>query len=228
MRRLVLGALALACGWGWTGAAHAQAESKWYVAAAGTLSLREDTSGTIANAPTPGNTVRTENSFEPGYGGHLAVGRAFGQLRIEGELGYARDTQDSYTAIVPATGFIIADVEEKTTRAMVSAYWDFSQIGPVQPYIGGGVGYAWRDLVFMGPRAPFPTEQPRRLIDESDDGFAWQAVGGLAAPLTETVDLTVQYRWFDAGDFEGVDARNEAITRDSAGHAIDVGVRLKF
>jgi opacity protein-like surface antigen len=212
---------------GLAGAASAQESSGWYASAGGTLSLREDTDGTIADAPTPGNTVRTRNTFEPGYGGQLAIGRGFGQFRLEGELGYARESQDMYTALTPATGRIFADVEEETLRLMLNGYVDFDA-GAVRPYLGAGVGYASVDVQFVGSRAPFPTEQPRLLIDDSDAGFAWQVMAGASVPVNERVSFTLQYRWFDAGEFEAVDTRNEAVRREHAGHNIDVGLRLSF
>lgn len=225
LKAILLGLSALAVGF--TGAAAAQEPSGWYVAASGTLSLREDTEGTIANAPTPGSTVRTNNTYEPGFGGQFAFGRAFGQFRLEAEAGYARETQDTYTAVTPATGRIFADVEEETFRLMLNGYVDFDA-GTVKPYLGAGVGYASIDLLFVGPRAPLPTEQPRLLIDDSDGGLAWQVMAGASVPLNDRASFTLQYRWFDGGEFEGVDTRNEAIRREHAGHNIDVGLRLTY
>lgn len=227
MKLIALSAI-LAATTGLAAPANAQATaSGWYVAAAGTLSLREDTSGTIANAPAPGSTVRIENSFEPGFGGYAALGRSFGEFRIEGELGYSRDTQDSYTAVIPPTGHIPADVEEETTRAMINGYWEFGS-GAWSPFIGAGVGFARTELLFVAPRAPAPTQQPARLIDDSDEGFAYQLMGGVEVALNDRTALAVRYRWFDGGDFEGVDTRGEAVTRENAGHNIDVGLRFQF
>lgn len=215
------------CGLAVIGAANAQDQGNWYAAAGGSLTLRDAVDGTIANAPAPGLTVRTGNPIEPGFGGHVAVGRRLGNFRLEGELSYTRETQNRYEAIVPPTGQIFADVTEERMRAMINGYVDFNT-GRVQPYLGVGAGYASTDLLTIAPRAPFPTEQPLRLIDDSDKGFAWQAMAGFATPLNEALDLTVQYRWFDGGTFEAVDSRRENVTRDIRGHSFDVGLRLNF
>ena len=61
--------------------ASAQDREGWYGSASGTLSVRESTDGTIANAPAPGSTVRTESDFQAGYGGQIAIGRKVGRDR---------------------------------------------------------------------------------------------------------------------------------------------------
>lgn len=206
-------------------AAHA-ADKDWYFGAGGTVSLRGTEAGTIANAP-PGQTLRIENYFDPGLGGYFALGRDFGLIRVEGELGYTRDTSDRYAAISPPLGEIFGQVESETLRTMANAFVDF-KLGGLEPYVGAGVGYAWSDLLSIAPRAFFPTEQPRRLIDDSDSGFAYQAMAGIAVPVNERLRLTFGYRWFDEGRFVGVDARNEEIASTRGVHNIDVGLRWSF
>ncbi|MBI1340836.1 outer membrane beta-barrel protein [bacterium] len=202
-------------------------DAEWYTAAGGTVSIRGSEPGTIANAPMPGQTVQVEEDYDPGFGGFLALGRDLGRFRVEGEFGYTRDAADRYTAIVPPTGQIFADIETQTFRAMANAYVDF-KMGGLEPYVGAGIGYAWSDLSVIAPRAGLPTEQPRRLIDDNDDGFAYQAIAGVALPVSERLRMTLAYRWFDEGQFEGVDGRGEAITRERGAHNVDVGLRWSF
>lgn len=227
MKKALRVAISAMCGLAALGTAQAQDRGEWYAAAGGSLTFREAVDGTIANAPAPGLTVRVRNPIEPGFGGHVAVGRRLGNIRLEGELSYTRETQNRYEAIVPPTGQIFADITEERLRAMINGYVDFDA-GRLQPYVGVGAGYASTDLLTIAPRAPLPTEQPRRLIDDSDQSFAWQAMAGVATPLNDVLDLTVQYRYFDGGTFEAVDLRNEKVTRDISGHSIDIGLRLSF
>jgi len=207
--------------------AQAQDRQGWYVAGAGTISMLNSTDGTIANAPAPGITVRTENDFDTGWGVQAAVGHDFGRFRAEAEFGFTRNEQDDYVAIAPPTGRLPADVQEDSVRGMLNAYVDITD-GRVQPYVGAGIGFTRIDLVFNGPRAPFPTEAFRELINDSDNRFAYQLIGGVAFALSDRVALTAQYRWFDAGTIRGVDSRNELFTRDHAGHNVDLGVRFGF
>jgi len=206
--------------------AHAD-ERGWYVAFGASITSLEDTSGTIANAPMPGSTVRTENPFENGYAIDLAAGRRLGDFRVEVEIGYAEDTQDSYTALVPPTGEINADVTQTTLKGMINGYYDFTFRG-ARPYVGAGVGAAMIDLEFIAPRAPFPNEAPLRLIDDGDTRFAYQLMAGVSFPVSERVSLGIGYRWFDAGTLEVQDLRNEAVTRDHKGHALGARVSFQF
>lgn len=199
----------------------------WYASAAATLSFLNDTAGTIANAPVPGSTVRIENPLKAGYGLQAALGRSFGPIRLEGEVGYSRNKQDRYVSIVPPTGSIHADVKDDALRWMVNGYYDFSLMG-VQSYLGAGLGVARIDIDFFAPRAPFSAEAPRQLIKDSDSRFSYQLMGGIAFPLSDDVALTLQYRWFDAGTINAKDVRGQAITRDHAGHNLDVGVRIRL
>jgi OmpA-OmpF porin, OOP family len=200
----------------------------WYISTSGTLSLLKDTSGTIANAPTPGSTVRTESSFKNGFGGQIALGHAFGPYRLEGEIGYTHNKQNHYVAIVPPTGRIAADVKDDATRAMINGYYDFSPFRSITPYLGVGVGVTRVSIDFFAPRAPFPTETPRQLIKDSDTGFSYQLMAGAAVPVSDKLSLTLQYRWFDAGTVKGKDARGEQFTRDHAGSNVDIGLRWQF
>lgn len=199
----------------------------WYAAIGGTVSARGQERGTIANAPMPGQTVELEEHYDPGMGGWLAIGRDLGSFRLEGEVGYTRDTADRYTAIVPPSGEILGDIETQTVRAMVNAYVDLP-VGGLEPYVGVGAGYGWSDLQVIAPRAVFPTEQARRLIDDSDRGFAYQLMAGVAFPASERLRITVGYRWFDEGEFEGVDGRGQSITRERGQHNVDFGIRWSF
>ncbi len=199
----------------------------WYGSAAGTISFLKDTEGTIANAPAPGSTVRTEHELETGYGFQVALGRTLGAFRIEAEVGYTRNEQDHYVAIIPPTGRIPADVFQEALRGMANVYYDFS-IGDVRPFIGAGLGIARIDVEFVAPRAPFPTEAPRELINDTDTRFAYQLMAGAALPVNARTALFAQYRWFDAGRFRGLDSRGERAERDHVGHNIDIGLRVSF
>jgi opacity protein-like surface antigen len=78
------------------------------------------------------------------------------------------------------------------------------------------------------PRAPFPTEAPRRLIDTHSNRFAYQLVAGAAVRLSPKLSLTAQYRWFSAGEIHGEDLAANKIASRHAGHNIDVGIRVRL
>jgi OmpA-OmpF porin, OOP family len=208
-------------------AAHAQSDSHWYGAASVDISLLQDTDGTIDNAPVPGKTVQTFNPVKTGIGGQIAIGHTFGPARFELEGGYTRNTQDRYVAIVPPTGTIPGQIKRTAWRAMINGYYDFGH-GRVQPYIGAGAGVLSAKVDFFAARAPFPTEAPRQLINDSDTRFAYQLMAGAALRVGPRLQLTAGYRWLDAGSIHPYDARGERTTNTYRGHHIDLGLRVAF
>ena len=193
-------------------------------AAGGSVSLLNRASTKII---TPVGTVETVFPKSTGYGVQLAVGRRFGNFRLEAEAGYTTNHSDHYTAIVPPTGNIPADADQSALRLMANGYIDFGQ-GRVQPYVGAGAGWTRVQIRVTAPRAPFPTEAPRRLIDAHDNRFAWQLMGGAAVRLSQSLSLTAQYRWHSAGDFGGRDLAGSPFTSRHAGHNIDIGLRVRL
>lgn len=207
--------------------AHAEEAGHWYGSAAVDISLLKDTDGVISNAPVAGRSVQSFNPTRTGVGGSIALGYDLGRVRLEVEGGYTRNTDDRYVSIVPATGTIPARVKRTAFRGMANVYYDVRS-GPVQPYIGGGIGALVGKVDFFAPRAPLPNEAPRQLINDSDTRFAYQLVGGVAARVAPRFMLTAQYRWLDAGTLHPRDVRGERTSYDYRGHHIDVGVRIGF
>jgi opacity protein-like surface antigen len=73
---------------------------------------------------------------------------------------------------------------------MVNAYWTAPVDFPIQPIIGGGLGYAWNEIgVNQLGSVTFPTTH--------DDNwrFAYNAMAGFNMPINENSRVTVMYRW---------------------------------
>src|SRR3546814_11470512 len=79
---------------------------------------------------------------------------------------------------------------------MVNCRFDFGDDEGAEGVGGGGAGVARVDFapVFAGP-----------FIDDSDTGFAWQAIAGIRAPLTKNWDAGLKYRFFNASGLALVD-----------------------
>lgn len=199
----------------------------WYLAASGSVSLLDGPRMDVTGLLTPAGHVETDHRFGTGYGVQAAIGRKNGPFRIEAEAGFSDNHADHYVAIVPPTGRIPQDGDQDTVRLMADAYFDFGK-GPVQPFIGGGIGWTSVHLKFIAPRAPFPTEAPRPIVDTHISAFAWQAMAGASTQLNDRLSLIAQYRRNGANDLTGKDLSGFALKRGHTGSNIDLGVRVRL
>ena len=138
--------------------------------------------------------------YKTGFDIDAIAGYDFGMFRIEGELGYKRAKvneiqldQDFVTDYEDATGVDLSNVDfdlggsAKVKSAMLNALVDVNA-GGVNLYAGGGAGRAWV-----------------KLLGDKDSAWAYQFIAGARAPLTDSIDVGVKYRYFrTAGlDFSG-------------------------
>jgi opacity protein-like surface antigen len=206
----------------------AQAADRWYVAASVTGSGLDKPHQTIANAPTPGATLSVVNDVDFGWGGRFAAGRALGPFRLEGEIGRTENKSKAYSAVSPISATLPQDGHTDATRYMLNAYYELSASLPVALHVGAGVGAADVTVKTFAAPARAPQAPPSQLLDYTDTVFAWQLMAGFSRPISEHLSLEAQYRWFDAGEAKGKDARGERATRKMKGHNFDVGVRYAF
>jgi len=211
------------------GQAQAQTADHWYMSAAVNGSDLNEPHQTIANAPTPGSTLQVTNSVEFGWGGDLAVGRTFGPLRLEAELGRTENKSKSYSATSPIQITLPQTGKNNATRYMANGYYDLPQSGlPLRVYVGAGLGAADAHVTTFAAPARAPNAPPSQLLDIQQTVFAYQLMAGVSHDLTPRLALTAQYRWFDAGTIKGHDSRGERATRDMAGSNFDLGLRYAF
>jgi len=202
---------------------------KWYIAGALIGSALEKPHQTIANAPTPGSTLHVVNDAKFGWGGQAAFGYATKILRVEAEIGYSSNHSRAYSAVSPISITLPQSGKNRVTRYMANAYLEpFQGRWPVSPYIGAGLGAAQGHVTTFAAPARAPAAPPSELLNIKDTRFAWQAMGGITAPVTPHIALTAQYRWLDSGMFHGVDSRGERATRTLHGSNVDVGLRFTF
>ena len=202
----------------------------WYVAGGVTLSLLNDPKTQIENAPTPGATLRIiDNLGGTGWGGQLALGHRFDLFRVEAEIGRTRNDADFYTVTSPISNRLPQTGGNTITRIMANGYADIPVgVASIQPYLGFGIGDAIVDVTTKASRPFGPPTAPVQLIDDQVSGFAWQAIAGVAVPVSDTFALTVQFRYLDAGTLHGKDTRGESFQTTIADPAIDLGVRYSF
>ena len=171
-----------------------------------------------------------ELSYKPGFGLDAAVGYAFGNIRLEGEVSWSRLGVD--------------DVKFKGSNLQVDGDWrgDVSALGLMAngwydiatgtrwvPYVGGGLGAA---RVEFGSGLKGTTTNPANNSVLSFDGsinradawvFAYQVGAGIGYRIDDRAVVQFGYRFF--GTSEGdIDGSKIAIRI----HKISVGVRYSF
>jgi opacity protein-like surface antigen len=109
----------------------------------------------------------------------------------------------------------------ETSSIMVNAFYDFDLDGPFTPYVGVGIGNANSDVVYAPSNTP--------VLNGSDDGFAWQVIGGVSYELTDSLDLFANYRYFSAEDFSVRSSLLPATFElENNSQSLDVGIRFSF
>jgi len=202
----------------------------WYVAGAATLAILSNPDTVIQNAPAPGATLSITNVVEDAsWGGQIAVGHRFGPVRFEAEVGRTQTKAKRYVVTAPINNDLPQEGGDRITRLMANAYFDVPIRGSgVRPYFGAGIGEAIVRVRTKASRPFGPPTAPVQLIDDSANGFAWQAIAGLAIPVSAHVMLTGQFRYFDAGTLSGKDTRGESFRTRIRSSNVDLGVRVLF
>ncbi len=168
-------------------------DDQWYVGVDGGVMIVEDKNIKAGDA-----TV-VESGFDKGFDFGGVVGYDFGGFRLESEVSYRQANINDHTLTLPAplsglNGTYDDDLAFGKASAlsfMVNGLFDFGDDDGLQGFVGGGVGVARVDLSDYGAG-------PATLLDDSDTGFAWQALAGIRAPLSDSWDVGLKYRFFNA------------------------------
>jgi opacity protein-like surface antigen len=205
-------------------------DHRWYVAVSGSAAQVEEADQRIANAPAAGSTLVGRNDMETGAGWAIAFGRSLGSFRAEVEYGRTDSESDSFRIVSPITATLQQEGEVDVSRVMLNGYYDFgAEDWRLRPFVGLGGGYAEVSLLRIAGLANNPSAPPFKHIDDESSGFAWQVMGGAAwALIPDRLSLTAQYRYLDAGGFEGRDFRGQAVHSETAVHSLDLGLRWRF
>ncbi len=195
-----------------------------------------------------GTSLAWDTQLESGIAvsGHLGV-KFDGGFRTELELAYAKGDVESHSNLAaggavidsvdvavltrgapdagnPTVGQVIADGQGSvsTFGGFLNAYYDFNAGGSFQPYLGAGIGYQWVDVDFQPSGVP--------VADDSDSGFAWQAMAGASFAVSESFDLFAQYTYRDSFDRAEIplDLLPATLGVESTQSIVTVGARFKL
>jgi opacity protein-like surface antigen len=136
-----------------------------------------------------------------GIDGDLIAGYDFGMFRAEAELGYKRSEHKDYS---DDDDSFDADGRTSVYSLMANAMIDVGQDEGVSFYAGAGIGYAQITHVLEDN-----DDEDGFRLQLRDRGFAWQAIAGVRAVVSQYFDIGLKYRYFDGGNVsdsdEGID-----------------------
>jgi OmpA-OmpF porin, OOP family len=126
------------------------------------------------------------------------IGYDFGIFRTGFELGYQSfgvngvNNQIGLPLIGPAGNNLNGSGSSRALSFMLNGVFDvINGDGPWGAYVGGGIGIAQ----FKGSKYATGTNAP--FVNDSDTGLAFQLLAGLRRELSDNVDLTLDYKFFN-------------------------------
>ncbi|MEP3758252.1 MAG: outer membrane beta-barrel protein, partial [Marinomonas sp.] len=194
-------------------------DNEWYVGVEAGPMLVEDISLDVNGASNDAQ-VDHDNGYDIGG----IVGHDFGAFRLEAETAYKSASLDQASAgsqglarsasqrtnatNVPANG------DTSVLSFMVNGLFDFGPDDGLQGFVGAGLGVARVDL--QGSINSFGSG----AFDDSDTGLAWQLLGGVRAPISDSFDVGLKYRYFNAPNVEILDPQGVGLETDLSSHSI--------
>ncbi|PKN52426.1 MAG: hypothetical protein CVU55_04060 [Deltaproteobacteria bacterium HGW-Deltaproteobacteria-13] len=163
------------------------------------------------------NGVKGKIEYTVGIASVLAGGYNFGMFRMEGEIGYQRNSMDKAT-VCDGGGCGGGSISGNTSAlsGLVNGYIDFVNSSPVTPYISGGIGVAYVK-VDVDQRNGSGTDSFNDTI------FAYQVGAGLAYAINQNLSLDLKYRYFATPE---LDLEGSKATFGS--HNVYFGLRYTF
>ncbi len=193
-------------------------DGQWYVGVDGGAMLVEDLDLEIGAAPIVGAA-----GTGTGYDFDGVVGYDFGGFRLEAEVGYREaDLKDFASSVAAIPGGSSSTLQPSGTyntsgdanalSFMINGLLDFGDDDGLQGFVGGGVGVARVDVhqTFGGPA----------WLADSDTGLAWQALAGIRAPLSDSWDVGLKYRFFNASKVNLVDRLGRDVDTRFRSHSL--------
>ena len=161
-----------------------------------------------------------DEQYDPGYLGSFFLGYRFDSAwRMEGELGYRRNTLDEIEN--KATGAKVGgEGEVDAWHFLLSLYYDIDMGFAVKPYVGAGLGYS---------RMTYENKSVGYIhVNDNDERVAYQFVLGASYDLARKYTLFVDYRYFGTRNPKFSDTAANSLESEFVNHTANLGVRLKF
>ena len=144
-----------------------------------------------------------EVGFDDEYAFGVAVGKRFGKVRAEAELGYQENDVDK-----PKSG------DMKAYTFLVNGYYDFINKTKFTPYLTAGIGVAKVDAKI------------NKFAHVDDTGLAYQVGVGVAYAINSKLTVDLKYRYLAVSDLNGIEI--VGINPEFASQNILLGLRYNF
>jgi OOP family OmpA-OmpF porin len=195
-------------------------DGAWYVGGEFGAMIVEDMD---VDDATIDNIITIDHEY--GYDGGLFVGYDLGGFRIEAEVAYKKADLSGFinTVVLPGEpvpfpgGRDFAGGSTSALSFMLNGMLDFGDDDGISGFVGGGVGMA--KVKFNNQRVFANTAA---FLDDSDSRLAWQLFAGVRQAISDNIDVTVKYRFFNVPDIKVV-----AVTGQTAGTTRDVETRFR-
>jgi len=210
-------------------------DGAWYVGADFGAMIVEDVEYDVG---TTNNAIIVDHEY--GFDGAGFVGYDLGAFRLEAEVAYKKARIDEIETVVNLPGnnrggttaigaaipqsFLDAGGGNTTALSfMVNGLLDFGDDDGISGFLGGGVGIA--RVNFNNQRA---YANQGAFVDDSDTRFAWQLLAGVRQAISDNMDVTVRYRFFNANDLETVGFGGNTFSTRLRTHSLLGGITFNF
>jgi OmpA-OmpF porin, OOP family len=194
----------------------------WYTSLKGGATIVETASHDVAG------TVVAKVNTKTGYNVAGEIGYDFGLFRTGFELGYQRAGLSDVINLgnIPFIGANgVNNVTSGSSTAlsfMLNGMFDVGGDNGWGASVGGGVGIAQIKAknYATGTLAPF--------VNDSDTGFAWQLLAGLRKAISENVDLTLDYKYFNEANVQLIAQNGATLNSNFRSHSLLAGFTYNF
>ena len=202
------------------------ADDRWYVSGNAGATLSPDITQTDTFAA---GSVTGDADLDTGFGLSAAVGRSFGNIRVEGEISYRDNDLAEWNNIsgnltgnlFTATGPLAVDANSTSIGFMANGHYDFKTSGKWTPFVMGGLGVSRVNLDVKSVAGTAVT------YDESDTVVAYQVGAGVGYALSADTSVDLSYRFFATAD-PTFDDGTDKVDSEYSSHNIWVGLTHKF
>jgi len=200
-------------------------DGAWYVGGEFGGMIVEDTNVDIGAVD---NALRLSHDY--GYDGGLFVGYDLGGFRIEAEAAYKKADLEGYNTTIrlPLEGPNFATSRDgggnsSVMSFMINGMLDFGDDDGISGFVGGGVGMA---RVKANNMRNFSNATP--FLDDSDSKLAWQVFAGVRQAISDNIDVTVKYRFFNVDNVRMVAFNGNDSEHRFRSHSLLGGLTFNF